>query len=111
MQNTKERMDLFGDKNGPSIIITHDIYKNNYVKARERAVKIRYITEITKENLHYCKEVREIVDEFRHLEGLKGVLAVNESEYIGTSAKRKRTPNTCDLQHRNRGDRAATIHF
>ena len=111
MQNTKERMDLFGDKNGPSIIITHDIYKNNYVKARERAVKIRYITEITKENLHYCKEVREMVDEFRHLEGLKGVLAVNESEYIGTSAKRKRTPNTCDLQHRNRGDRAATIHF
>ncbi len=78
-------MDLFGDKNGPSIIMTHDIYKNNYVQARERAVKIRYITEITKENLHYCKEVRKIVDEIRHLEGLKGVLAVNESEYIGTT--------------------------
>ena len=55
MHNTKERMDLFGDKKGPSIIITHEIYKNNYVQARERAVKIRYITEITKENLHYCK--------------------------------------------------------
>lgn len=90
MQNTKERMDLFGDRNGPSIIITHDIYKNNYVKARERAVKIRYITEITKENLHYCKEVRKIVDEFRHLEGLKGVLAVNESEYIGTTVLKEK---------------------
>lgn len=90
MQNTKERMDLFGDKNGPSIIITHDIYKNNYVKARERAVKIRYITEITKENLHYCKEVRKMVDEFRHLEGLKGVLAVNESEYIGTTVLKEK---------------------
>ncbi len=90
MQNTKERMDLFGDKNGPSIIITHDIYKNNYVLARDRAVKIRYITEITKENLHYCKEVRKIVDEFRHLEGLKGVLAVNESEYIGTTVLKEK---------------------
>lgn len=90
MHNTKERMDLFGDKNGPSIIITHDIYKNNYVQARERAVKIRYITEITKENLHYCKEVRKIVDELRHLEGLKGVLAVNESEYIGTTVLKEK---------------------
>ena len=35
MHNTKERMDLFGDKNGPSIIMTHEIYKNNYVQARE----------------------------------------------------------------------------
>ncbi len=90
IQNTKERMDLFGDKYGPSIIITHDIYKNNYVYARERAVKIRYITEITKENLHYCKEVRKIVDELRHLEGLKGVLAVNESEYIGTTVLKEK---------------------
>ncbi|HZH38448.1 MAG TPA: HAMP domain-containing sensor histidine kinase [Bacillales bacterium] len=90
MQNTKERMDLFGDKNGSSIIITHDIYKNNYVKARERAVKIRYITEIAKDNLHYCKEVRKIVDEFRHLEGLKGVLAVNESEYVGTTVLKEK---------------------
>ncbi len=90
IQNTKERMDLFGDKNGPSIIMTHDVYKNNYVKARERAVKIRYITEITKENLHYCKEVRKIVDEFRHLEGLKGVLAVNELEYVGTTVLKEK---------------------
>jgi signal transduction histidine kinase len=90
IQNTKERMDLFGDKSGPSIIMTHDVYKNNYVKSRKRAVKIRYITEITKENLHYCKEVRKIVDEFRHLEGLKGVLAVNESEYIGTTVLKEK---------------------
>ncbi len=47
IQNTTERMDLYGDKDGPSIIITHDIYKNNYVYARERAIKICYISEIT----------------------------------------------------------------
>jgi signal transduction histidine kinase len=90
MQNTKEGMDLFGDKNGPSIIITHDIYKNNYAQARARGAKIRYITEITRENLHYCKEVKKIVDELRHLEGLKGVLAVNEFEYVGTTVLKEK---------------------
>ena len=48
------------------------------------------MTEITKDNLHYCKEVRKIVDEFKHLEGLKGVLAVNESEYVGTTVLKEK---------------------
>ncbi|MGN6623307.1 MAG: hypothetical protein ACTHKK_04120, partial [Candidatus Nitrosocosmicus sp.] len=68
MQNAHEHMDLFGEKNGPSIIIEFpDIYKNNYIAAKNRGVKIRFITEITKENIHYCKQVREIVTEMRHL--------------------------------------------
>jgi hypothetical protein len=36
----------------------------------KRGGDIRFITEITKENLHYCKELRKIVTEMRHLEGL-----------------------------------------
>ena len=86
MQNAKEKMDLFGDKNGPSIIIEFpDIYKNNYSAAKKRGVKIRFITEITKDNIQYCKEVREIVDEFRHFDGFKGGIAVSESEFMGTT--------------------------
>src|SRR3712207_2720999 len=69
MFNAKDKMDLFGDKHGPSIIVSHDIYKDNYKLARNRGVKIRYMTEITKENISHCKEVREIVDELKHLEG------------------------------------------
>ena len=35
MQNASEKMDLFGEKNGPSIIIEFpDIYKNNYIAAK-----------------------------------------------------------------------------
>jgi hypothetical protein len=61
-------MDLFGDKNGPSIIIEFpDIYKNNYIEAKRRCAKIRFITEITKDNINYSKELMKIVDEFRHL--------------------------------------------
>jgi hypothetical protein len=31
MKNVKIRMDLYGEKNGPSIIMEFDVYKNNYV--------------------------------------------------------------------------------
>jgi two-component system sensor histidine kinase VicK len=73
-------MDLFWDKNGPSIIIEFpDIYKNNYIEAKRRGAKIRFITEITKDNINYSKELMNIVDEFRHLEVFKGSIAVTES--------------------------------
>ena len=68
MQNANEFMDLFGEKNGPSIIMTYDVYKNNYIAARERGGN-KLITEITKDNLQYCKELLNIVSEMRHLEG------------------------------------------
>jgi two-component system, OmpR family, sensor histidine kinase VicK len=91
MQNADEHMDLFGEKNGPSIIIEYpDIYKKNYIAAKNRGVKIRFITEITKDNIHYCKEIREIVTEMRHLEGLVGGIAVTEKEYMTTTTLRNK---------------------
>lgn len=40
---------------------------------------------ITQDNLQYCKELMAgVVDELRHLEGLIGGIAVNDSEYIDT---------------------------
>jgi hypothetical protein len=37
MKNAKKWMDLFGDKNGPSIIIEFpEIYKNNYRMQKKR---------------------------------------------------------------------------
>jgi two-component system, OmpR family, sensor histidine kinase VicK len=91
MQNANEHMDLFGDKNGPSIIIEFpDIYKNNYIAAKKRGARIRFITEITEDNLHYCKELIDIVSELRHLDGFIGGIAISETEYMTTiSLKRK----------------------
>lgn len=90
MKNVKIGMDLFGEKNGPSIIMEFDVYKNNYVDVLKRGGKIRFITEITKENLHYCLELRKIVTEIRHLEGLIGGIAVSESEYMSTTTLREK---------------------
>jgi two-component system sensor histidine kinase VicK len=90
IENAKERMDVFVDKNGPSMILKNGIYYDNYVKARNRGAKIRFITEITKDNVHYCKELRKIVDEIRHLDVLKGSICVNESEFLGSTAWREK---------------------
>ena len=91
MKNAKKWMDLFGDKNGPSIIIEFpEIYKNNYIECKRRGGSIRFITEITNENIHYCKELMKIVDEFRHLEAFTGGIAVSESEYMATTTLREK---------------------
>jgi two-component system sensor histidine kinase VicK len=72
IQNAKENMDLSGDKNGPSIIMEFEVYRNNYVDLINRGGKIRLITEITKDNIQYCKALMKIVTELRHLDGLIG---------------------------------------
>jgi len=83
LENVRERMDICVDKNGPSLIMKSNIYKSNYVKAKNRGAKIRFITEITKDNIQYCKELSEIVSELRHLDGVKGSVCVNDSEFLG----------------------------
>jgi hypothetical protein len=55
--------------------------KEGYVAAKKRGVKIRYITEITKDNLMYCMEIMNFA-ELRHLDGVKGNFAVSDGEYV-----------------------------
>ncbi len=89
MQNAK-KIDVAGDKSGPLVFIENDIYKINLIEARERGAKLRYITDITKDNLHYCKELLCIANEMRHFEGFSGGLAVSDSEYMGTTVLREK---------------------
>jgi two-component system, OmpR family, sensor histidine kinase VicK len=89
LQHAKERIDVFIDENGPTMIMKYDFYKDNYIKARSRGAKIRFVTEITKDNIHYCKELRTIVDELRHLDNLKGSISVNDYEFLGSTTWRE----------------------
>jgi hypothetical protein len=113
MQNVKVSMDLFGGKNGPSIIMEFDVYKNNYIDVIRRGGRIRLITEITNENLHYCKGVVNIVTELRHLEGLIGGIAVSESEYMSTTTLRWRVSNLISnsVKFTQRGDVTITAEI
>jgi hypothetical protein len=43
-----------------------------------RGVKARVITEITKDNLHDCKEILKMATEVRHLDEIKGNFSISD---------------------------------
>jgi two-component system sensor histidine kinase VicK len=94
MSNAKEKMDIYFDHRAPSIVVEIEDYKKGYIDIRRRGGKIRAFTEITKENVQHCKELMRLVDELRHLGGVKGGLAVSESEYMATTVLQQAQPLT-----------------
>lgn len=63
--------DAYGDRNMPvSAIIAEKIWPSA-IEMLRRGVKVRCITEITKENISYCKEISKET-ELRHLDDIKG---------------------------------------
>jgi hypothetical protein len=58
-----------------------DKIRQGYVDAKERGVRIRYVTEVTADNVKHCKELSEFV-ELRHLAGVRGSFAVSEREFV-----------------------------
>ena len=87
-------MDITFDHKAPSIVVKIPTYCNGYKNILDRGAKIRCITEVTAENIQYCKELLNLVSELRHLDGLKGDIAINESEYMATTVLQKEQPLT-----------------
>jgi len=56
--------------------------KESLITIRDRGIRSRFITEITNDNISYCKELITLVNEFRHLDGIKGNFYVNETDYL-----------------------------
>ncbi len=94
MKNVRHRMDITFDHRAPSIVIEIPQYYNGYKGILKRGGKIRCITEITKENLQYCEELVNTVTELRHMDGLKGGIAINENEYMATTVLQEAQPLT-----------------
>ena len=79
---TKSRIEVCVDNTRPSLAIRIEQLKKSFMNAKNRGVRLRCITEINKENISYCKELLEIVNELRHLDGIKGNFYLSESEYL-----------------------------
>ena len=56
--------------------------KNERIKAKNRGVKLRYVTEVTEENILYCKELSKFAEVY-HLNGVKGNFEVSQNEISG----------------------------
>lgn len=70
------------DQTRPILTLDTERLKEAFIRAKKRGVKLRYITEITEDNLTYCKQLLTMVDELRHLDGIKGNFYLNESTYL-----------------------------
>jgi two-component system, OmpR family, sensor histidine kinase VicK len=86
VSNTKCKIDACVDYTRPSLATGIEQLKKVFLDAKSRGVKLRYITEVTEENVGYCKELIRMVNELRHIEGIKGNFYVSETEYIAPAS-------------------------
>ena len=78
----KNRIDTCMDYTRPTLAIGIEPIRKSFVEAKSKGVQLRYLTEITNDNLSSCKEIMKIVDELRHLDSIKGNFMLSESEYL-----------------------------
>ena len=91
--NVKEQAVICSDANSPIFSMSIEAVKKLYVAFRETGVRIRQIVEITNDNLRYCKEFMDYV-ELRHMDNVKGNMAVSETEYVATALLESSMPVT-----------------
>lgn len=82
MSHSNSRIDACVDHTRPSLAIGIELLKKSFLDAKKRGAKFRYVTQINQENVRYCKELIKMVDELRHLDGIKGNFYISDSEYI-----------------------------
>src|SRR5215211_6668155 len=69
------------DQTRPILTLDILVLKKAFEDAKRRGVKLMYVTEITKDNLSYCKQLMEMTHEL-HLDGIKGNFYISESGYL-----------------------------
>jgi signal transduction histidine kinase len=89
----KSELLLYGDKNLPSVILEISSYCESLTSLKNSNVKIKLLTEVTADNLKYCKQfIKDFGAEIRHLKGIRGNFALTGESYITMNVLEKRKP-------------------
>jgi two-component system, OmpR family, sensor histidine kinase VicK len=67
------------------------VFSEAYKNMKKRGIKIRSVTDITKDNLKHCKELMQYA-EVRHINHLIANFGVSETEYIGAPTMKEGQP-------------------
>jgi signal transduction histidine kinase len=78
----KDIIDACIDSTRPLLAIEIKQLRKSFIDSKTRGVKLRYVTEVTKDNINYCKELLKIINQLRHIDGIKGNFYISETEYI-----------------------------
>ncbi|TLX99699.1 MAG: HAMP domain-containing histidine kinase [Thaumarchaeota archaeon] len=94
IRNAREKIDVCSDSNGPSVVMGVEASKRLIVDWKDSGKKVRFLTEITRENEKFVKDLAKVI-EVRHLDGVTGNFAVSDApEYIATAVLREAQPAT-----------------
>jgi two-component system, OmpR family, sensor histidine kinase VicK len=93
MSNVQKEALVCADANSAAFSMDVAPIKNGYSDFKRRGIRIRFITEITLENMQYVKELMNYA-EVRHMDTVKGNMAVSETEYIATATLEGAKPIT-----------------
>src|SRR5918992_2091850 len=77
--NVNEKFDGCASSAATSIVMT--VFRDAYEGMKRRGIRIRSVTDITKDNLKHCKALMQHA-EVRHISHLIGNFGVSETEYI-----------------------------
>jgi len=89
--NARKFLNICGDSTLPKFILS-ETTRNALEQAKRTGVIIRCITEITKDNLSYCKELMKFT-EIRHLNKFVGNSIIGDKEYLAQSVGHVFTSN------------------
>ncbi|MFL6327535.1 MAG: ATP-binding protein [Nitrososphaeraceae archaeon] len=87
------KIDSCGDYKAPSLILEVRQYKKLLSDIKAKGIQLRYITDITKDNIHYCKELLKFAKEVRHLAGMRANFSVSETEYMASASIQQQEEN------------------
>jgi len=93
LRNAKESIEVCVDPASVFVIVSFPPYLQGCLDAKQRGVAIKIVTEITTENVDYCKQMMKFA-EVRHIDGIKGNFGVTETEYIASAILQKEEPAT-----------------
>ena len=90
LNSAEVSMDICADYTWPSVVMGVEVYKKGLYDLKTRNFKSRFVMDITKDNIEYCKELMQI-SELRHLDGIKGNFGISEKAYTASATLQKAT--------------------
>ena len=88
-KRANKRIDTCMTYTRPSLAVSIKLIRDAFLSAKRRGVRLRYITEINHQNFEDCKVLLGIVDELRHLDGVKTNFMLSEVEYLAPLIQEK----------------------
>jgi two-component system, OmpR family, sensor histidine kinase VicK len=90
LNSAEVSMNICADYTWPSVAMGVEVFRKGLYDLKSRNVQSRFITDITKDNIEYCKELMQI-SELRHLDGIKGNFAISEKGYTASATLQEAT--------------------